>query len=219
MTAPLCDIIALLLERTYGIDRSVLPLGRFVVGDWRFRQIARERTVRESVDHAGSGARLLLTATAEAPGWKAALYLPDALIAHLESHDPRRHLSQRNIDAFATFVEEIDHLITFSDLVCAKRQNLSLLALEWHAVVSQYLVLTHFLVRLSGRTELDYEQRAFVEHHLFHRDDFEHEEPSIGQRYQEARRRAWRTLEDWRRKSRTGRLGAIRRFHAQLAAA
>lgn len=213
MNRPLCDTVAALLERTYDIDRSVLPTGRFVVGDAGLSLMLRSRVIRERVDHDGSGARLLLRPTGESGSWSAALYLPDALIQHLEAHDPRRTLHGQNIDAFATLVEEIDHLVTFHDRVCRHGVDLSLFDLEWHAVVSQYLVLTHFVARLSGTDYLTEGQRAWVEYHLFDKRSYVHDDAVVQDRYREALRCGRRFVHALRRVPLEHRVGLLRRFH------
>ncbi|MFN7964255.1 MAG: hypothetical protein U0V87_01010 [Acidobacteriota bacterium] len=213
MNRPLCDTVAELLERTYDIDRTVVPTGRFVVGDLGLRLMLQSRTMRERVDHDGSGARLLIRPIGEPGSWGAALYLPDALIDHLETHDPRRTLHSQNIDAFATLIEEIDHLVTFHDRVCRHGAELSLLDLEWHAVVSQYLVVTHFLARLSGRAQLIEEQRQFVEHHLFDKREYLHADTAVLTRYREAQRWGRDFVCSLRRLPPDQRLRLLRRFH------
>lgn len=213
MQQPLIDVVAGLLERTYDIDCSVIPLGRFVVGDAGVGRLLRQRAVRERIDHDGQGARLLLREVAEGPGWGAALYLPNALIDHLERHDPRAALGVQNIDAFATLIEEIDHLVTFSDRVCRHGGEISLLELEWHAVLSQYLVLSHFAARLAGSSELSASQRTFLDEHLFHKRHYIADDVDLRERYREALRRGQQTIASWRRQPLDNRLRWLRLFH------
>lgn len=213
MTSPLCDQLGALLERTYDIEPSVLPLGRFVVGDEGLRRLLAQRTVRERVDHDGAGARLLLRDLDDHAGWAATLYLPDALIAHLEQHDPRRGLDDRNVDAFATLIEEVDHLVTFHDRVCHHGGELSLFELEWHALVSQYLVLGYFLARLRGQPQLDPTQRAFLEHHLFDKRDYSSPDPAVRERYRHALRLGHRLVRRLAGLDPSERLRQLRRFH------
>jgi hypothetical protein len=97
---------------------------------------------------------------------QAALYYPDALVRHLEIHDPRRGLGDQNIDAFATFAEELDHLLTLASRSAAGR-TVTLLELELHAAVTKYLVVIHFLGRLTGRRRVAELHRLWARHHLF----------------------------------------------------
>ncbi|RMF74863.1 MAG: hypothetical protein D6738_05275 [Acidobacteria bacterium] len=212
MSLPLIEALALLLERTYDTSRSVRPVARFVVGDEGHRRLTERRVVRESVD--GAAARLLLRRLRGDGGrWAAALYLPDAIVARLERYDPRRGLGEANIDEFFALVEEVDHLVTFADRAGRPGGEVSLLELEWHAAVSQYLVGAHFLARLAGRSELDAEQRAFLEHHLFDKRDYEAVPEPVRSRYRKADRLARGFLHDLYRRRPADRLCRLRRFH------
>ncbi|GAB4222919.1 MAG: hypothetical protein Kow0062_21900 [Acidobacteriota bacterium] len=212
MPLPLIEALALLLERTYDTAHSVRPLGRFVVGDEGHRRLTERRTVRESVD--GPAARLLLRRLpADAPGWAAALYLPDAVVELLERRDPRRRLDETNVDAFGALVEEVDHLVTFADRAGRPGGEVSLLELEWHAGVSKYLVGAHFLARLGGRPELSAAQRAFLEHHLFDKHDYAGVPEPARSRYRQADRLARGFLRDLYRRRPAERLRRLRRFH------
>ena len=208
--SPLVDQLARLLERTYDIDSGCMPLGRFVVGDEGHRRLTEGRVVRERVDGAAQNARLLLRSSNGT--WAATLYLSDALVDTLERHDPRRVLSGDNVDAFATLVEEVDHLVTFAERA-STGADVTLFELEWHAAVSKYLVLTHFAARLAGAAEASPEARAFVEERLFHRGEFEGVDPDVRDRYREAHRLGWRFVRDLRTRPAEERLAHLRRFH------
>ncbi len=210
---PLVDQLALLIERTYAAPASVVPLGRFIVGDAGFRILRARGVPSRRVGHAGQGARMIVRPVAARGGWALALYLPDAMVEHLERHDPRRGLDGGNVDAFATLIEEVDHVVTFADVVARERRDVSLLELEWHAAVTKYLVLGHFIGRLTGRPRLAPEERAFVEHHLFHKGEFTDPDPVVRRRYRDATRlavRLVRRLGDERPRS---RIAQLRRFH------
>ena len=208
---PLIDQLARLLERTYDIDSGVVPLGRFVVGDEGHRRLTARRVVVQRVDAGDSGAGLLLRRADGGAGWAAALYLSDALVTHLERHDPRRALGTGNVDAFATLVEEVDHLVTFAERA-ATGAEVSLFELEWHAAVSKYLVLVHFAARLAGASEAAAELRAFVEDHVFHRGEFSDPDPAVRRRYKEAHRLGWRFVRRLREIPAEERLARLRRF-------
>ena len=210
---PLVDALALLLERTYDTGVSLVPVGRFVVGDEGYRRLAARRRVRRKVAHPGDGARLLLRPLPEEESWAVALYLPDGLVEHLEREDPRRGLHAGNVDAFATLVEEVDHLVTFADRAVHGGPELSLLELEWHAGVSKYLVLTHFLARLSGGRPLTEEERAFVLWHLYHKGEWAEPDPDVRARYEDATRLAFRFVLDLRERPAAERVRRLRRFH------
>ncbi len=159
---PLLDHLQGLIERTYGLPRLFGDAGRFLVGDRGYRWLYG----------AGDGAalpadlraRLMVRPFEEVT--QAALYYPDALVRHLEIHDPRRGLGDENIDAFATFVEELDHLLTLASRSAAGRR-VSLLELEHHAAVTKYLLVVHFLGRLTRRRRVADLHRLWARHHLF----------------------------------------------------
>jgi len=210
---PLVDALALLLERTYDTGVSLVPVGRFIVGDEGYRRLVAGRRVRQKVAHSGAGARLLLRPLEEGGSWAVALYLPDDLVEHLEREDPRRTLHAGNVDAFATLVEEIDHLVTFADRAAHGGPELTLLELEWHAGVSKYLVLAHFLGRLAGGRPLGAEERAFLLWHLFHKGEWAEPDPDVRARYEDATRLALRFVEDLGTRPPTERIRRLRRFH------
>ena len=105
--------LAGLIERTYAFRSGIHDPAVFVVGDEGYRRLVSSRPVARSVDAAGDGARVLVRPVGK--GWAVAVYYPDALIDRLERRDPRRGLGDRNIDDFAVFVEELDHLLTLAD--------------------------------------------------------------------------------------------------------
>ena len=185
MGAPaLVDALGVLLQRTYDIPPSSLgAVSRFVVGDEGHRRLLEGRRVVERVDRRRARARLLLRRRHE--GWALALYLPDALGARLEARDPRRGISEHNVDEFLALVEEVDHLVTFADRAGHGDAEVSLLELEWHAAVSKVLVATHFVARLAGQERLSAGALAFIDYHAFHKarypsDDLNVQEESVG---------------------------------------
>ncbi|RMG45579.1 MAG: hypothetical protein D6718_07110 [Acidobacteria bacterium] len=210
---PLIDQVGRLIERTYDFDAGVGPLGRFVVGDLgHARLIERQRAGAGADVTEGAGARLLLRPLPRREAWAAALYLPDALIETLERHDPRREIGGQNVGEFATLVEEVDHLLTFADRVRRREGPLSLLELEWHAGVTKYLVLTHFIARLTGRRDIGDAARSFVERYLFPA-EYSEEDPAVRARYRDADRFAIRLIRALRPRSPSERLRLLRRFH------
>ena len=159
---PLLTHLQGLIERTYALPRLLGDAGRFLVGDRGYRWLYG--------GHDGAAAPVDLRARLMVrPGGSvtaAALYYPDALVRHLEIHDPRRGLGDENIDAFATFVEELDHLLTLASRSAAGRK-VSLLELEHHAAVTKYLLVVHFLGRLTRRRRVADLHRLWARHHLF----------------------------------------------------
>jgi hypothetical protein len=209
---PLIDQLARLIESTYDFRSGLLPLGRFVVGEEGRERLLDGREAVERVD-GPHGASLLLRERDGERGWAAALYLPRSLIQRLEESDPRRRLDDSNVGPFVTLVEEVDHLLTFTDRVCRKGAEVSLLELEWHAGVTKYVTLLHFVGRLRGRTRLTEQERGFVEGHLFHAGDLTAEDPEVLERYRKAERLTWRFARDLRGRPPRDRVRRLRRFH------
>src|SRR5262249_21490509 len=67
---------------------------------------------------------------------------------------------------FGTFVEELDHLLTLASRVHARRP-VTLFELELHAGVTKYLLVMHFIGRLTGRQRVSEFHRRWARHHLF----------------------------------------------------
>jgi hypothetical protein len=163
---PLLQVLQGIIERTFGMPRVLGDAGHYLVGDTGLRtfygHIAPDRE-RPSIVHR-AGARVLVR---ERDGdQRLAVYYPDALVRHLEIHDPRRGIDDGNIDAFAVLVEELDHLLVIASRT-ARGRPVALLELEIHAGVTKYLVVVHFLGRLVGRRRLSEFHRIWARHHLF----------------------------------------------------
>jgi hypothetical protein len=195
-----------LIERTYGIDSGLADLGRFVVGNAGYRRFYAGREAATSVDSMPDTARTLVRVTTGA--LRACIYYPDELIETLERHPPQCGLSDLNVDAFATLVEELDHLLL---LVWRERQRrpVSLFELELQANVTKHLVLSRYLA--AGSDRLDDAERAWLRHHLFDKHEFEGV-PEVAERYREAARQGVRFLDRLPAAPRP-RLAALRRFH------
>ena len=147
----------------------------------------------------------------------ACIYYPDALIAHLERFPPGQGIGDENIDAFAAFVEELDHFLVLAERVRLGRP-VSLLELELHANVTKYLVCALFLARAAGRGDrsgsLDASARAWLLWHLFEKVTFAEPEPQVQERYCDASRFGRRVIDRLEReKDRVTRLALLRAFH------
>jgi len=153
-----------LIERSYAMPPAIGDLCPFIVGDAGYRSLYGGTPAAAAVR--GAGARVLVRQ--EGPMVRAALYYPDALVRHLERHNPLVGLGDVNIDAFAVFVEELDHLLTLASRAVEGRP-VTLLELEHHANVTKYLVVLHFLGKQSGLNRVPEALRAWARHHLFER--------------------------------------------------
>ena len=209
MTAPsLLRTVQGLLTRTYALSAPLDDIERYVIGDAGLATLYDGPRARAVESAAGDGARLLLRE--DAGTLRACVYFPDALIEHLERQPPQRGVHADNVDAFAVFVEEIDHLLVAAERADAGR-GVSLLELELHANVSKYLVLGRFLAGSARRLGPD--RRAWLRHHLFERPVYSDPDAEVRGRYATATRHAVRflaTLEGMRPERRLERL---RRFN------
>jgi hypothetical protein len=206
----LLESIRGLLQRTYRIRSGLSDLAPFVIGDEGYSRLYVEAGGRREVPTAGArGARTLVRETGE--GVAACIYFPDGLIRGLETHPPQHGLDERNVDAFADFVEEIDHLLVIAE---RSRQGrpISLFELELHADVSKYLVLARFLAGRSGR--LGPASRIWLRRRLFEADRGLDEDPASRDRYRDAARWAVGFLRNTDSLAPVSRIAALRRFHA-----
>jgi hypothetical protein len=151
-----------IIERSYGLPAVIDDLAPFIVGDRGYRATYRSAPDRGPEEDAG--ARVMVRHDGEQ--LRAALYYPDALVRHLERFNPLAGVGDENIDAFATLVEELDHLILLAGRAVAGRPA-SLLELEYHAGVTKYLMVLHFLARQTRRRHLTEPHRRWARHHLF----------------------------------------------------
>lgn len=211
---PLLASVAGLLRRTYRIEREVPSPAEFVIGDRGLRELyAGAQGIRVAGSAAeGDGARTMVRETDE--GVRAAIYLPDAMVRALEADPPQRGVHERNIDAFAIFVEEVDHFLCIAERAVLGRP-VSLFELEMHANVSKRLVLARFLAGRSGR--LSERTRVWLEWHLFHKGTWSDPDPVVRRRYADAARWALRFLGRCAPLGPQERLDVLRAFHRASA--
>jgi hypothetical protein len=211
--ASLIEAVQGLLERTYRMRSGVERIGRYVIGDGGFRILYGDAEAEMIATGDASGARTLVRETTE--GLRACIYYPNELIRTLEAAPPQRGLSDENVDAFATLVEELDHLLLIAERSLQDRP-LTLFELELHANVSKHLVLQRFLA--GGGRRLDDARRVWLQHHLFGKVSFCDRDPEVRARYREAARWAVRFLETLPGQAAARRLDLLRRFHRAGAA-
>jgi hypothetical protein len=205
----LLEAVRGLLERTYRLRTGLGDLAPFVIGDRGFRLLYERRSGRAIGSATDGAARTLVRETER--GVAACIYFPDALIARLEAYPPQQGVGEENLDAFAVFVEEIDHLLLIAERSLGRRP-VSLFELELHADVSKYLVLARFLAGRAGR--LDEAQRVWLRRRLFDRARDSEDDPAARRRYRDAARWAVRLLDGLGGLHAAGRVVALRRFHA-----
>jgi hypothetical protein len=197
-----------LIERSYDWNTGIEDLGRYLMGDEGYRRFYQGIEIAEDLQGSTLTARTLVRC--QGPWVRLGLYYPDALVLHLEKMNPLRRLDDDNVDPFAVLVEELDHLLMLA--WCARhRRSVGLLELEFHANVTKYLVLAHFLARLSHRTRLTAGHREWLFSRLFHAAGDELPAP-FRQRYRTAARLAVRFIDCLQPLSGEQRLRALRRF-------
>ena len=230
-----------LIERTYRMDTGVAEIGRYVIGDEGYRRFYGQRppSLRVPEESRAARAAALLAAGVGADGGRgsqaaaaarvlvhdnpdglaAHIYYPDLLIRRLEEAPPMQGLCDRNVDDFATFVEELDHFLFLAERVRLKRP-VSLLELELQANVTKYLVCALFLAGSGGRRPrggamLAEEERRWLLYHLFEKIEFAEPDPLVRARYRDALRFARRFLDRLDRLPlASDRVARLRAFHA-----
>ena len=198
----LLETLQSIIERSYGMPPVIEDIGKFVVGDAGVRELYPETA---GAGDAPQRARVLVREAGTT--LRAALYYPDALVRHLERFNPLAAIGDANIDAFAVFVEELDHLLVLAARAAEGRQ-VSLLELEHHAIVTKYLVVLHFLGKHTGRRRLPEALRRWARHHLFER----YAADEAGGRYREAAHLARRYVDHLEGMTVAGRHDELRTF-------
>jgi len=198
-----------LIARTYRIRCGLEEIGPFVIGDRGLRRLYVAPGGGHVVSSAlGEGARTLVRETEG--GVAACVYFPDAMIRQLEIFPPQHGVCDENVDAFSTFVEEIDHLLVIAERALGGRP-VSLFELELHANVSKYLVLARFL---AGREDRLLEgRRAWLRGRLFDGVAYDEPDPEVRSRYRDAARWAARLLDRLPALDAVTGVALLRRFH------
>lgn len=206
-----------IIEKTYGMRTGIRRVGDYVLGDEGYRKLYAGSDVLRRID-AGDGRddpgpRVLLRLEGAAEGLRASLYYPDDLVRRLEASPPTRGIDESNIDDFAVFVEELDHLLCVADRV-AEGKPFSLLELELHAEVTKYLAAALFVARGRPDGRLGEGDRVWLRYQLFEKRDFSAEDPELRDRYRDAARGARRFLGRIEKLVSSERIDELRRFHA-----
>lgn len=182
---PLVLTLKSIIERSYGMRPVIGDITPFIIGDAGYRALYGGTAA--DTGNGAAGARLLVRQDGSTV--RAAVYYPDAMVRHLEQHDPRNGVGDDNIEAFAALVEELDHLLALASRA-AEGRSITLLELECHADVTKYLLVLHFLGKQTGRRRLSESHRCWARHHLFER--YAREAGEEGARYRHAARLARR---------------------------
>ena len=200
-----------LIETTYDWTTGIQSLAPYLVGDHGYRVFYAGREILEESPGDVEGPRTLVS-------WRGgpislSVYYPDALVRHLEEVNPLKEVSDKNVVPFSLLVEELDHLLMLA--WCARHgRKVRLLELEFHANVTKYFVLAHFLGRVMHRARLTSAERQWIHHCLFWEMGEGLPEPQ-GHRYRTAARLAMRFIRSLETVSGVERVRALRRFARQ----
>jgi hypothetical protein len=209
--APLLSQLHLLIESSYDWATGIQDVGRFVVGDEGYRRLYGHREVLGALPESPLGARTLVAW--EGDEVRIRVYYPDRLVRHLEIWNPTRGIDEENVGHFSVLIEELDHLLMLA--WCARhRRPVRLLELEFHANITKYLVLVHFLGRLGQSTRLHPGMKQWVRLHVF-QGAGEDLPPPFRKRYETAARLAARFLHLLDRLPVAERIRTLRRFARQ----
>jgi hypothetical protein len=199
-----------LIERTYRLQTGLAELAPFVIGDRGYRRLYVAPADGQRIGCPdGQGARTLVRETAD--GVTGCIYFPDAMIRQLEAYPPQCGVREENLAPFATFVEEIDHLLVIAER-SLERRPVSLFELELHANLSKYLVLARFLA--GRRPRMGDRQRFWLRHGLFDGVTFSDADPAVRERYREAALWAVRLIDGLAAEDPAATVEALRRFHS-----
>ncbi len=213
MTPTLFSEIQRLFERTYaavGINLEDCLIGRNRCG-----QLSRL---------AGASARelsdLARTFLRKADGQLyVGIYYSQWLIEQLEQHDPRRGLSDANIQSLIAFVEEINHALHAALHFQRGMREISsehfARNLELQAQVDTYLVLLLFVAFFRKTQKVSRTDRRWLRFHLFSRNDARaYSDPNLRGRYLETNELAERYTRFLDALNGVRRVDEIRIFHA-----
>jgi hypothetical protein len=205
---PLLTRLQRIIEASYDWRTGIRDLGPYLVGDEGYRTLYGDRGIVGLLPGADRVPRTLVT-------WRngvlrLGVYYPNEMIRDLEERNPLFGVGEKNLIPFSLLVEELDHLLM---LAWSARHGrvVRLMELEFHANITKYLVLAHFLARAEGRSRLSTGLRRGLDEFLFEGAGEDLPEP-YRNRYQTAARLARRFLMVLERLAAPARLVALRRF-------
>ncbi len=173
-----------LTEKTHRIAVGV-NFEEYLIGYRRFRHLSRHARFSDALSEV---ARVFFRVVQGK--LYLAIYFHRELIRLLERHDPRRGLSEKNIQAFIVFVEEINHAVHGARKFLEGHKNIAeesfLRDLEILAKVDTYLLLKYFVAAFNDSKQLEKLDRLWLRHHVFEKQDFDYPQREIAERYFEA---------------------------------
>ncbi len=183
IVCPLIEELQRKIEKTYALDTGITNIEEFVIGDKGYKEFYVQEEIRTVVNN-NSGSQVFIRDMGNT--LKVSIYYPDELIKVLEDNDPRIGLHDDNIDACASFVEELDHFLFIAQNFKFKRP-FSLLELELQANVTKYLVLKYFIALQNKSIRLREFDKEYIRYHLFYKRKYDIEDPIEKTRYEDAK--------------------------------
>ena len=197
-----------LIEVSYDWRTGIADLTPFLIGDQGYRALYQGREILEEVPGPEVGPRTLVTSCDGAV--RLGIYYPDVMVRRLEKASPLQGINEQNLVPFTHLVEELDHFLMLA--WCIRRgRRVRLLELEFHANVTKYLVLAHFLGRLRGQSRLLQSERDWLVHCLFE-DAGEGLPEPFRRRYRTAAQMGVRFIRQLERLGPRARVSALRRL-------
>ncbi len=181
---PLIEELQRKIEKTYALDTGIINIEEFVIGNNGYKKFYAKEKIKTVVNSSYSRSQVFIRDIGDR--LKVSIYYPDELIKVLEDNDPRIGLHDDNIDACASFVEELDHFLFIAQNFKLNRP-FSLLELELQANVTKYLVLKYFIALQNKSVRLSKGDKEYIRHHLFYKRKYNIDDPSERKRYEDAK--------------------------------
>jgi len=172
------------IERTYALNTGITNIEKFIIGDVGYKKFYSEIDTKIVAKSSYSGCKVLIRNNGN--NLNASIYYPDELIRILESNDPRQGLNDGNVDACASFVEELDHFL-FVARNFRQNRPFSLLELELQANITKYLILKYFTALYNRSLKLSRSDKEYIRYHLFYKRQYDMDEPTEQRRYEDTR--------------------------------
>ncbi|MFQ5963748.1 MAG: hypothetical protein ACE5KZ_05635 [Candidatus Scalinduaceae bacterium] len=197
------------IEKTYALDTGITNIYQFVIGDIGYSKFYAKEEIKTVINNNFSGSRVLIRDVGHK--LRLSIYYPDGLIRILENNDPRKSIHDDNIDACASFVEELDHFLFIAQNFKMNRP-FSLLELELQANVTKYLVLKYFIALQNKSIKLSNFDKEYIRYHLFYKRKYDIENVAERKRYEDARTFGMMYTKHIDRLSHEDRLRDLRQF-------
>ena len=172
------------IEKTYALETGITNIEQYIIGDIGYKRFYMGKEINTVINSQSSKARVLIREGGDT--LKATIYYPDNLIQILEDNDPRAGIHDDNVDACASFVEELDHFLFIAQNF-KWNKPFSMLELELQANITKYLVLKHFIALQTRSRKLSQFYKEYIKYHLFYKREYDIENASERARYEDTK--------------------------------